>query len=102
MTTAAATHTPGPWKRDGRLVYAVTPGSGPGGGHYFVNVFSASVQDSNGMALPGEMEAVARLMAAAPDLLAAAQAALGWIEDGADSKSYRLVDTLRAAIEKAS
>lgn len=66
-------HTPGPWLTEGNFVYALN-----GEGKYAVNRFSASIQpgyttDETRTKI-AEMEANARLIAAAPDLLAALQA----------------------------
>ena len=65
-----AKHTKGPWKRDGRLVYALTDRG--------VNAWWAGVQTAgrtkDGEASGLEAEEVARLMAAAPDLLDALRA----------------------------
>ena len=62
-------HTPGPWRHEGTFVYALTDAERA------VNVFSANVQNDNHKARPGECEANARLIAAAPNLLAACEAA---------------------------
>ena len=63
--------TPGPYLRDGTTVYALDQRRDD----VFreENVFTASVQDANGIATPGELEAVAQLFKAAPTLLAAAR-----------------------------
>jgi len=54
-------HTPGPWLRSGNTVYALNPDG--------FNRFCAQVQDAH---TPNhELEANARLMAAAPKLLSA-------------------------------
>ena len=58
------THTPGPWRREGRFVYALGEGE--------TNVFSANVQgggSGSDVATLAEQEANARLIAAAPELL---------------------------------
>lgn len=64
-------HTPGPWLRDGTTVYALVPGPEDG---RLINRWHATVQRDNGergQCSPGEAEAVALVMQAAPDLLAA-------------------------------
>ncbi len=85
------THTPGPWsyfhdsctqcESEGKAEYIVM---GPPDGHHG--------QFSN--------EADARLIAAAPDLLEACDAALHWITD--IDNANRTVKQLRAAISKAT
>ncbi|HBO0183890.1 TPA: hypothetical protein L4G80_006007 [Pseudomonas aeruginosa] len=57
-------HTPGPWYRDGTTVYALNP-------HNF-NRFSAQIHGAH--TPKSELEAVAQLMQAAPELLEACQA----------------------------
>lgn len=54
-------HTPGPWYRDGTTVYALNP-------HNF-NRFSAQIHGAH--TPKSELEAVAQLMQAAPELLEA-------------------------------
>ncbi|MHC3750731.1 hypothetical protein ACYKDZ_17825 [Stutzerimonas stutzeri] len=93
-------HTPGPWLVEGRTVYALNDDG--------YNRFSALVQDAH---TPGdELEANARLIAAAPDLLEAAELALevaeGWIHDQLDGtgiagEALGKLDSVRAAIAKA-
>ncbi|MCO3804730.1 hypothetical protein FA071_04490 [Pseudomonas aeruginosa] len=56
-------HTPGPWYRDGTTVYALNP-------HNF-NRFSAQIHGAH--TPKSELEAVAQLMQAAPELLEALQ-----------------------------
>lgn len=56
-------HTPGPWYRDGTTVYALNP-------HNF-NRFSAQIHGAH--TPKPELEAVAQLMQAAPELLEALQ-----------------------------
>ncbi len=57
-------HTPGPWYRDGTTVYALNPQN--------FNRFSAQIHGAH--TPQSELEAVARLVAAAPELLEACQA----------------------------
>ncbi len=76
-----ATHTPGPWKVDGGGVSSEEAGA------------IALVSNKN-------FEADARLIAAAPDLLAAADAALGWFDDF--DQDTGAADMLRAALAKAA
>ena len=87
-------HTPRPWLVEGRTVYALNDDG--------YNRFSALVQDAH---TPGdELEANARLMAAAPELLKACEEALDDLvdEDGVYfSGDESLVKQLRAAIAKA-
>ena len=68
-----AGHTPGPWERQERTVYALQPHGFRKGEQQFSNRFSANVQggrDADGNVTPeAELEAHARLIAAAPALL---------------------------------
>lgn len=67
-----AEHTPGPWLRAGRTIYALI-----GKGKRQVNRFSFQVQGGGLSGAPiEELEAVAVLAQAAPDLLAACKIAL--------------------------
>ncbi|HEP8420957.1 TPA: hypothetical protein VDT97_000796 [Pseudomonas aeruginosa] len=59
-------HTPGPWYRDGTTVYALNP-------HNF-NRFSAQIHGAH--TPKSELEAVAQLMQAAPELLEALEYAV--------------------------
>jgi hypothetical protein len=95
----SAEHTPGPWSISrahpsaivGGKIYQFTNGSGQR------QVAMACVMDEDN----GSMEANARLIAAAPDLLDAARAALDdLISDG--HEHYRVAEVLRAAIAKAT
>lgn len=97
-------HTPGPWAYDGAgRVDAV----------HFRKPTGNMVDDGSGMkeyigglvALPysceaGTMEANARLIAAAPELLAACEKAVQWLDGWASAEPY--VSELRAAIAKAT
>ena len=90
-------HTPGPWLQDGRLVYALNDRG--------VNWFSASVQDAH--TPESELIAVAQLMKAAPDLLAALeklgrQVESGYFDHVATDHPNSAVITARAAIAKAT
>jgi len=86
--------TPGPWKIDQRTVYALDV--------YGVNRFYASV---HGVHTPtAEIEANARLIAAAPDLLEALEGALKYVAfafnegmDGAEQAGL----AIESAISKA-
>ncbi len=85
------THTPGPWIATG-----------------FKNTI---VNDSNGNTLAlhpshdgsvGNAIANARLIAAAPDLLAACELLLGRLDEDEDQNAKWIGDTARAAIAKAT
>lgn len=62
--------TPGPWEVDGQTVYALESAGFYRGLERFQNRFDAQVQSPRA-SLRSELEANARLMAAAPDLLEA-------------------------------
>lgn len=92
-------HTPGPWYRDGTTVYALNP-------HNF-NRFSAQIHGAH--TPKSELEAVAQLMQAAPELLEALQGMLevygGQYNDDCLPKSSSELDLIqqaRAAIAKAT
>jgi len=102
-------HTPGPWESDdGAVEYE--PGHGPfyeqgasitaGYDHYVV---VGGCQDEQGSAIGVLRNADARLMAASPDLLAACEAALNFIDifDGFVHVESATHKQLKAAIEKA-
>ncbi|HCF1755694.1 TPA: hypothetical protein NH891_001892 [Pseudomonas aeruginosa] len=83
-------HTPGPWYRDGTTVYALNPQN--------FNRFSAQI---HGAQTPkSELEAVAQLMQAAPDLLEALQACIQQIT--ALCSADDVPDQARSAIAKAT
>jgi hypothetical protein len=63
-------HTPGPWLRDGRTVYALMSVGFRRGVEQFANRFWAGVQ-AGPECSDEETEAIARLMEAAPELLEA-------------------------------
>jgi hypothetical protein len=78
-------HTPGPWRVSGKATINA--------GRSWIASVSTSNRDAN-----------ARLIAAAPDLLAAAQGALNYIENTESELGITLYsgDWLRAAIAKAT
>ncbi len=87
-------HTPGPWEVwQGTLkgTFTIVRGIAHEGRAQLPTL--AQVHN-----YPGETEANARLIAAAPDLLEAAELALVCIHEGTDKKSY---DFVRAAIARA-
>ena len=79
------THTPGPWEQSGEYIQA----RGPEFGHYpyqrarltIATVHPLADGQNNAM-LEGQDMANARLIAAAPDLLAAAKEVLDTLNDG--------------------
>ncbi len=94
-------HTPGPWRGEGRLVFAGT--------HSVAFAQYSGIQSEN-----AESFANARLIAAAPELLEAVLAALPYIEDlerdnitdlsvglVSDKELTRALSAMVAAIEKA-
>jgi len=100
-------HTPGPYDRDGRFVYKLVPSSRPSNNPPpMVNLWLCSVQPCGEAVPTEELEAVAQLFKAAPDLkealkeLVAAQDANdeGWF----DSPKMRDVamEKARAALAK--
>ena len=94
-----AEHTPGPWSlavSADRTPLVVAPGRSTG-----VAIIPFQRDEVCRQARIEETGANARLIAAAPDLLDAARAALDdLISDG--HAHYRVAETLRAAIEKAT
>ena len=89
-------HTPGPWLREGRTVYALQ--DGPKGAE---NRFIATVQ---GKAPATELAAIAQVMEASPDLLTACSEVMFSLIATQERKrtfSYEL-GLLRAAIAKAT
>lgn len=92
-------HTPGPWYRDGTTVYALNPQN--------FNRFSAQIHGAH--TPKSELEAVAQLMQAAPELLEALQGMLevygGQYNDDCLPKSSSELDLIqqaRAAIAKGT
>lgn len=83
--------TPGPWMLSGRTVYALNDQG--------FNRFSAQVQDAHTSAV--ELEANARLIAAAPELLEALEALTANYAD-VEPGGSKNVDKARAAIAKAT
>ncbi len=96
--------TPGPYLRDGALVYALDQRRDD----VFreENVFTASVQDANGIALLGECEATAEFIVRAcnahDDMVAAARAIVPWMEKKHISGTLytNLVDAIELATEE--
>lgn len=89
-----AAHTAGPWKLDQRMPNAIFASDGPGSkvaatsaGHVFPDLSTE------------EAEANARLIAAAPDLLTACEAAEEWLSGWASAEPY--LTMIRAAIAAA-
>ncbi|MCO2577539.1 hypothetical protein FA322_08735 [Pseudomonas aeruginosa] len=80
-------HTPGPWHRDGTTVYALNP-------HNF-NRFSAQIHGAH--TPKSELEAVAQLMQAAPELL---EALVALVE--CEQTTPELWEAARGAIAKAT
>lgn len=87
QNNAVAQHTPGPWFLAGRTVYALNEEG--------FNRFSALVQDAHAPAY--ELNANASLIAAAPELLEACEAA----EWNSMDLPEHVVAKLSAAIDKA-
>lgn len=76
MTTPIARHTPGPWTvRDGTNIYGKRQDVG-----YKTCIANAGSFSSNEVDTTAENQANARLIAAAPDLLAVCKSVLIWID----------------------
>lgn len=97
-------HTPGPWLTEGNFVYALN-----GEGKHAVNRFHASIQggytSEDTRTTIAETEANAKLIAAAPDLLAAMRFILAFYEPGQtclDTNAWKQAEAAaRAAVAKA-
>lgn len=113
MKTNDTKHTPGPWIHGEGNTYFTKTGQfmtanlvyGPGGysGPWIAAVFLDTVPSRS----RAEMEANARLIAAAPELLAFTEAAAGFIawahDSGADKNAMIALEKMRrAAIAKAT
>lgn len=90
-------HTPGPWDCDGTQVYAE---------HLCICNAYRSRTDDEGNWMPNkEVEANARLIAAAPELLDALHSAKGTIEyllaNADNGPAYNCIEVIAAAIAKA-
>ncbi|HHX6957608.1 TPA: hypothetical protein ACVGM3_004924 [Pseudomonas aeruginosa] len=83
-------YTPGPWYRDGTTVYALNPQN--------FNRFSAQIHGAH--TPKSELEAVAQLMQAAPELLEALQSCIQQIT--ALCSADDVPDQALAAIAKAT
>lgn len=96
--TTHATHTPGPWTvRSGSVVkYDNSRPSGE------IPIASMDRESGNGTA-PAERDDNARLIAAAPELLAACQVAIAMMEgDNLDEKFDGEAEVIRDAIARAT
>jgi len=105
----SAKHTPGPWQRIGNKVFALTPSERQEPGWPTeINRFGCYIQRENREpcgAPDDELEANARLIAAAPELLEALQMLMpqapnAWAEN--DPYSVAMWDNAAAAIAKAT
>ena len=106
MNPAPAQHTPGPWTASAPD-HESMPANRCGGSDIAIHAPSGGY----GIATPGVMtlatvydsEANARLIAAAPDLLAAAELAVAWAEQvPAPYRDWPHIASARAAIAKAT
>jgi hypothetical protein len=103
--------TPGPWLREGRLIYALSEIHEKGHGPYSVNRFSAQVGwgrlPDDSVTPDAELVATATLMRAAPELLAACEAALYFHEEqqrdygGLDPDLATQIERVKDALAKA-
>lgn len=90
-----ASHTPGPWKAHWNGLWKITTKAG------WLVAHLSPPKRAHGVFEPANVEANARLIAAAPDLLAALQAIVS-NQDMADGEEpRRLIAEARAAIVKA-
>lgn len=90
-----AEHTPGPWKFEDEYVRVEI---GEDKGEPIADPYCRPTSETN----PGEMEANARLIASAPELLEALGSAVSMLEGlGMDDGGNPDMDALRAAIAKA-
>lgn len=97
MKSTQTKFTPGPWKVFGNVIRAIETIDGQDRrGEIVAMPMSGGDPDRRNL---GNFEANARLIAAAPDLLAACERALSEL-DG-DPHRYELVDAINAAISKA-
>ena len=99
---ATAAHTPGPWRAQESKSGACVMIFGPGEWKLAeAHSYQAQYEDE-GAPTKDTREANARLIAAAPDLLAALQALLGSFESEAGIIGKATVDRARAAIAAAT
>src|SRR5690606_11039817 len=97
---AEQTHTPGPWKSEyhGKESHAIIGGSANGRDWTII----AEIHDPVGYVPRSERSANARLIAAAPDLLAACKAVLNEIQTNTEWLDPAVESALEAAIAKAT
>jgi hypothetical protein len=99
-------HTPGPWLRDGKTIYALMHAGWRKGVEQFKNRFYCSVYGDKDCD-DDEWEATARLIASAPDLLEACRVAMKGLAIYADlhpESAYKVrwvVNYVNDAIAKA-
>jgi hypothetical protein len=92
-------HTPGPWQRDGNMIYELMPNGFKRGIAQFKNKWWASITRDSGCT-PEEFESVVCKLAAAPDMLAALEEAREALSHPPFVNSPTL-KTIDAAIAKA-
>lgn len=92
-------HTPAPWFIEGKTVYALEHYGWKKGVEQFCNRFTVSIGRGQSNA-DGELEANARLIAAAPELLAACIEFVRKVDAG-EAKSTRSYEQMKAAIAKS-
>ena len=96
-------HTQGPWQRDSNMIYELMPNGFKRGIAQFKNKWWASITRDSGCT-PEEFESVVCKIAAAPDMLAALEAASAAMLTGdgdwshEETEAYDIID---AAIAKA-
>ncbi len=92
-------HTPGKWERSGTTVYALNDS---GTNRMTIHVNGGFVGSGRERTSDGEVEAVARLAQASPDLYAAARRALAVLKaQGESVRPGSVLGALDAAIAKA-
>lgn len=94
-------HTPGPYLRDGLTIYTLEPGRFRGK-TIERNRWAAHVYREGTEASDAELLAVARLFAAAPELLEALEETLNWLTSYPGGGALGCYDKARAAIAKAT
>jgi hypothetical protein len=95
-------HTPGPWDREGTTVYKLNGVSVEGAPNGW-NLFTVRISCSDTKRCPpDEVLANARLIAAAPDILATLEEIVRYVSPGDDQVFASMLEDAKAAIRKAN